>query len=179
MPRDQWCPPTRVGKTSNRPSVLPSIARQNCDWDTLRAKHIQKKPSNNRLGFFFLFVCSRSQTSSLKTKRPDHNIEQIKTRIRTCAYTQKYKAWATHVMLARASTTSLACAQAPNFETPLWCASWFKTFGFFVGKFANLPRVFPAVSHGTQTFLKPPITKTYFGYFGEHVCLPKSKQWTS
>jgi len=68
---------------------------------------LEQKPSNNRLG-------SRSQTSALKGKRPDHNIEQIKTRIRTCAHTQKYKVWATHVMLARASTTSLACAQAPK-----------------------------------------------------------------
>ena len=32
MPRDQWCPPTRVGKASTKPSVLPSIARQNCDF---------------------------------------------------------------------------------------------------------------------------------------------------
>jgi len=31
VPRDQWWPPTRVGKASKRPSVLPSIARQNCD----------------------------------------------------------------------------------------------------------------------------------------------------
>jgi len=57
---------------------------------------------------------SRSQTSALKGKRPDHNILQIKTRIHTCAHTQKYKACATHVMLARASTTSLACAQSPK-----------------------------------------------------------------
>ena len=28
MPGDQSCPPTRVGKVSNRPSVLPSIPRQ-------------------------------------------------------------------------------------------------------------------------------------------------------
>ena len=55
---------------------------------------------------------SRSQTSALKGKRPDHNILQMKTRIHTCAHTQKYKACATHVMLARASTTSLACTQS-------------------------------------------------------------------
>jgi len=30
-PRDLWCPPTRVGKAPNKPSVLPSSARQNCD----------------------------------------------------------------------------------------------------------------------------------------------------
>jgi len=34
------------------------------------------------------------------------------------------KARATYVMLALASTTSLACAQSP--KTPLWCAGWFK-----------------------------------------------------
>jgi len=45
---------------------------------------------------------------------PPHDTEQIKTRIHTCAHRQKYKARATHVMLARASTTSLACAQSPK-----------------------------------------------------------------
>jgi len=31
VPRDQKCPPTRVGKASNKPSVLASIACQNCN----------------------------------------------------------------------------------------------------------------------------------------------------
>jgi len=68
--QDQWRPPTTVGKVSNRPSVLPSIARQNCDWDTLRAMHLKQKPSNNRLG-------SRSQTSSLKKKDRDLDHAQL------------------------------------------------------------------------------------------------------
>jgi len=74
VPRDQLCPPTRVGKASNKPNVLPSIARQNCDWDTLRAMHLYQKPSNNRLG-------SRSQTSALKKERDlDHASRNFTTR---------------------------------------------------------------------------------------------------
>ena len=41
-----------------------------------------------------------------------HDTERIKTRIHTCAHTQKYEARATHVMLAQASTTALACTQS-------------------------------------------------------------------
>jgi len=52
-----------------------------------------QKPSNNRL-------VSRSQTSSLKGKRPDH--------------LNKHKARTPYVMLALTSTTSLACAQSPK-----------------------------------------------------------------
>jgi len=78
VPRDQWCPPTRVGKASNRPSVLLSIARQNCDWDTLRAMHLEQKPSNNSLG-------SRSQTSALQKKDRDldhaHAMSRGRTRV--------------------------------------------------------------------------------------------------
>ena len=52
------------------------------------------------------FLGSRSQTN-LTILNKDHNAEQIKTRIHTCALTQKYKAWVTHVMLARSNSEVL------------------------------------------------------------------------
>jgi len=67
----------------------------------------------NSLVHAYWFLGSRSQTN-LTILNKDHNTEQIKSRIHTCAHTQKYKDWVTHVMLARASTTSLACTQAPK-----------------------------------------------------------------
>jgi len=90
--RDQWCPRTRVGKASNRPSVLPSIARQNCGWDTLLAMHLYQKPSNNRLG-------SRSQTSALKKDRDlDHAHTMGRDRTRVGGSTD---AWLSYVQQNR------------------------------------------------------------------------------
>jgi len=69
-------PPTSLIETE---SVLPSIARQNFDWDTLLAMHLctDWKASNNCLG-------SRSQTSSLKKDRDldhAHAMSRDRTRV--------------------------------------------------------------------------------------------------
>ena len=109
------------------------------------------------------FLGSRSQTN-LTILNKDHNTEQIKTRIHTCALTQKYKAWVTHVMLARSNSEVLihfVCLFVHSFLSS-------STFFFPLNHECN-----DKVTNLTSRYL-PHASKTYHESLGTISCLFKA-----